>query len=443
MTTLAAAAQAVGLDFGFAWQNNARDGSGAYYTGITPEQLIRMNDIVLGEGSIVSPGDDMSWAKIQPTQGAFSWTSIDELVGWALAYDKRFVQAGHIVYHLNLPSWVTSITNPTTLRTVLEDHVTANVSHFETQIMQWNVVNEVIAGFESTPNYYRQSHWYNVLGESYVKYAFDAAASVATSEQSLIWNDNGAVETAGPTWFDNQKAQLVRWLDEGVRIDGWGTQLHLNEAVNASAAVMVDRLNQIAELGLDIYITELDVTDTPYTGTAESIKQQCADYLLSRLGPICADVPALKHVVSWSPTDTVSWLNDFLGPRGDGIPRTGNPYDRQDPAQPNPMRQAIIDSFGQRDLANPTGNVANALTNDRATITVATPSTAIEVRFGTDVLVDHNGLALTSPGVLADEASATLDDQSSVALLDNEVNSLTGQTTTGSESVTLTLTGGT
>jgi|GEM_PF-3063414 len=90
-----------------------------------------------------------------------------------------------------------------------------------------------------------------------------------------------------------------------------------------------------------------------------------------------------------------------------------------------------------------TGNVANVLTNDRATITVANATAALLARLGTDVLVDHNSLALTSPGRLTDETSAALNDQSALALLDNAVDALAGQTTTGSESVTLTLTGGT
>ena len=53
MTTLAAAAQAVGLDFGFAWQNNMRDGSVAYFYDISSYQLIRMNDIVCGDGYVI------------------------------------------------------------------------------------------------------------------------------------------------------------------------------------------------------------------------------------------------------------------------------------------------------------------------------------------------------------------------------------------------------
>jgi endo-1,4-beta-xylanase len=430
MATLTEAAQAVGLDFGFAFR---ADKIATYPTTAT---------LVASQSSLLVDTTDQLMAILQPSQGVFTWTQADSLVSWGQLNNLRMVQGGHLLWGSFLPSWVTDITNATTLRSVLETHVQTVISHFGTSVRHWNVTNEVIATFNGNPNGYRTSHWWSILGEDHVRYAFDAAAAVASADTKLIWNDFN-FEAAPSSEFDATLAQLIRWLNDGVRIDGVGSQMHMNPSSVCSPAELVDRFGQIADLGLDICITELDVYDTAYTGTAEEIKQQCADLVFSMLSEVCRDVDRLTHVVCWSPTDEISWLNSHLGPRGDAIPRTGNPYDRQDPPQPNPMRQAIIDSFGQRDLVNPTGNVANTLTNDRATITVATPSTAIEVRFGTDVLVDHNGLALTSPGVLADETSATLDDESSLALLDNEVNSLTGQTTTGSESVTLTLTGGT
>jgi endo-1,4-beta-xylanase len=457
MTTLAAAAAAVGLDLGFTWQNNERDGSIAYYYGISTEHLLAHNAVVTGEASMLFHGD-LTWGVASgnvlpstPTSTAgWDWSASDALDAWAAGYGMKRCSS-NIVSNTGV-GWLSTGMSASDMRSYLETWVTTAVARYP-RIRYWCLLNEAIAAWEGNANGYRSSPMLTVLGESYVKYAFDAAVAASQPGQQFIWNDNHAIEdnyssgtgaVAGQSAFQCLYAQLVRWLNDGVRIDGVGAQFHLSETVNASASVMVDRMNQIADLGLDIYITELDITDTSYTGTAASIKQQCADFTYDRLSTICRDVSRLKFVNLWGTSDAVSWLNSYLGPRGDGIPRTGNCYDRSDPPLPNPMRQALIDAMLLRaPVFDVTGNVANTLTNDRATITVATPSTAIEVRFGTDVLVDHNGLALTSPGRLTDETSATLDDQSSLALLDNEVNSLTGQTTTGSESVTLTLTGGT
>jgi GH35 family endo-1,4-beta-xylanase len=431
MTTLAAAAQAVGLDFGFA------------FTGDKIATYPTTADMIADQSSILTDAGFQLISTLQPSQGVFNFTPADSLVSWGQSNNLRMVQGGHLIYGSFLPSWVTAITNATTLRSVLETHVQTVISHFGASVRHWNVTNEVIAVPNGNPGGYRTSHWYTTLGDQFIKYAFDAAAAVASTDTKLIWNDYN-FENTSSTHFEATLVQLERWLDDGVRIDGVGSQMHMNPPSVCSPAELVDRYGQMTDLGLDICITELDVYDTAYTGTAEEIKQQCADLVLSMLSEVCRDVDRLTHVICWGATDEISWLNDSLGPRGDGIPRTGNPYDRSDPPLPNPMRQALIDAFGERAPAfDTTGNVANALINDRATITVATPSTAIEVRFGTDMLTDQNGLPLTGLASLTDETSATLNDESSLALLDNGAVALAGQTTTGSESVTLTLTGGT
>jgi endo-1,4-beta-xylanase len=437
MTTLAEVATSRGLDFGFASTS-------------TKVASYPSTALMAAEQSSIAVDDvNQCMSLLQPSQGVFTYTQADAFQAWSAANGLRLVQGGHLVWDELIPAWATAITNPVTLRAVMETHIQTVMSRFGQTVTQWNVVNEVIANFSSptpspNPGDFRSGHWYTYLGSDWVKYAFDAAEAVCPTGVKLVFNQAWMEWADAGVAFTGTYNLVESLLQDGVRIDGVGFQCHLRADTYCSGSELAARFQAFADLGLEVYVTELDVIDSAFTGTAESIKQQCADFMYQQMMPTIRDVSGLKHITCWSPTDEISWLNTYLGPRGDGIPRTGNLYDRSDPPQPNPMRQALIDAMLLRaPVFDTTGNVANTLTNDRATITVATPSTAIEVRFGTDVLVDHNGLALTSPGRLTDETSATLDDQSSLALLDNEVNSLTGQTTTGSESVTLTLTGGT
>jgi endo-1,4-beta-xylanase len=437
MTTLAEVATSRGLDFGFALTNTKV----LNYPSIAA--------VAAAQSTILTDEFQQCMSPLQPSQGVFTYTQADALQTWAAVNGLQLVQGGHLVWKELIPAWATAITNPVTLRAVMETHIQTVISRFGQTVTQWNVVNEVISNFSSptpspNPGDFRPGHWYDYIGSDYVKYAFDAAQAVCPTGVKLVFNQAWMEFADAGVAFTGTYNLVQSLLQQGVRIDGVGFQCHLRADFFCSGSELAARFQAFADLGLEVYVTELDVDDSQFTGTPESIKQQCADFMYQQMMPTIRDVSALKHITCWSPTDEISWLNDSLGPRGDGIPRTGNLYDRQDPPQPNPMRQALIDAMLLRaPVFDTSGNVANTLTNDRATITVATPGTAIEVRFGTDVLVDHNGLALTSPGVLADETSATLNDQSSLALLDNEVNSLAGQTTTGSESVTLTLTGGT
>ena len=394
MPTLTEAARAVGIDFGFQWSQTYR----SLYPGTT--------NVLATEGAYVAPGD-WKGPSINPSSGVYNWTALDSFATWVESYDLRYTQ-GYCVGGNSgdgvtggIPAYIQADTNPTTLRTKLENFVTGFVSHWGSRIETWMLCNEIIASWQGNPNGYRTNHYWTYLGDDYVKYALDAAAAASVPGQAFIWGDNHAIEDASPTAFDNVKAQLVRWLDAGVRIDGFGAQFHLNAGDTPTPSEAVDRLNQMAALGLDIYIFEFDITDTPYTGTADSIKQQCADYTLAMLGPICRDVPRLKHLTCWSPTDAASWLNSFLGARGDAIPRTGNPYDRSDPPQPNPMRQALLDAFA---LRPPIG--VNAVLTPKPLPSVVILSKAVSA-----VLTDQNGAPIGEQSSLDDESAQPLTDQ--------------------------------
>ena len=44
--------------------------------------------IVAGQFSLVTPGNEMKWQVVEPTQGAFDWSGADQLVAFAKANDQ-------------------------------------------------------------------------------------------------------------------------------------------------------------------------------------------------------------------------------------------------------------------------------------------------------------------------------------------------------------------
>jgi endo-1,4-beta-xylanase len=97
-------------------------------------------------------------------------------------------------------------------------------------------------------------NWYNIIGEDYIWHAFNFAKKYAPANIALFYNDyNEQFKTATLESF----VKTLVDKDGNYLIDGIGLQAHLyTEDSLTEYFKMVDRL---AELGLKIEITELDV----------------------------------------------------------------------------------------------------------------------------------------------------------------------------------------
>lgn len=170
----------------------------------------------------------------------------------------------------------------------------------------WDVVNEAwtdggqprTAGSNNTSN--GNSAWVQVFGDnSFIEYAFKFARQYAPEGCKLYYNDyNEYID--GKT---NAICEMATDLKAKGLIDGIGMQSHL--ATNfPSAAQYKKALAKFATLGLDIQVTELDITtsDTSEAGleTQAQIYSDIMDALVEYSDSISA-------VVFWGVTDDQSW----------------------------------------------------------------------------------------------------------------------------------------
>ena len=127
-------------------------------------------------------------------------------------------------------------------------------------------------------------------------------AHAADPNAKLVYNDYG-IETINAK--STAVYNLVKSLRAaGVPIDGVGIQAHLGQH-GLDVRSFADNLARFADLGVELYITELDVALDHNPPTADDLAAQAAVYR-SVLDTVLLQ-PAVKTFQMWGHTDRYSW----------------------------------------------------------------------------------------------------------------------------------------
>lgn len=301
--------------------------SGRYFGAAARIDQIRqdaaLRRAVLDDCAWITPEFHMNWDYVAPRSGAWNFRAADGLVGFASDAGLR-VRGHSLIWDQSTPAWAQAALAEDRDWALVARHFRAVMLRWGPRVQAWNVVNEPIArdGEGLLPSVFHQA-----FGPDYVRRALEEARAL-DPEARLAVNDYG-FEYDNPTEAARRRS-FVRLLEElkakGAPLDEVGVQAHLDLGKGGVKATVVGPfLQAIADLGLRIVITELDVRERDFASPLAERDRRVADEVRRYLD-VALDQPAVDGVVAWGLSDRDSWLQtpDLVARRS---LNRGLPYD--------------------------------------------------------------------------------------------------------------------
>lgn len=266
---------------------------------------------------------------IQPVEGEFDFDLPDKFVEYGLQNDYYIV--GHcLVWHSQAPRWffVDEEGNDVSRELLIErmrTHIFTVVGRYKGKVDCWDVVNEA---FEDDGSW-RKTKFLEIIGEEFMELAFQFA-NEADPGAELMYNDYSMTNKG-------RREAVVKMVNhlkaKGIRIDGVGMQAHFG-LDHPSFKNLEESILAFSGTGVDVHITELDVTVLPSPDRRVGADVAASFEYQEKMNPYKEGLPAemeeklnqryldffnmflkhadkIKRVTTWGISDIHSWKNDW------------------------------------------------------------------------------------------------------------------------------------
>ncbi len=294
-------------------------------------------EAVIANCQLIVPEGEMKWAMLRPARGQYRFEKADALVDFAR--QNRLGIRGHtLAWFGGMPAWTEAIATRAEAERELVDHIETVVSRYRGAVLSWDVVNEPLVDWPKDATSLRPSIWTKLLGPDHIPIALRTTAA-ADPDTRLVINEFD-VEFEGPRFAARREAllQLLRSLCErGVPLHAVGLQAHLYADRTIDRDGLQAFLSEVAELKLDVVITELDVIDDELPADIDERDARVAGMAGRFLETVC-EVVRPKAILTWGLSDRYTWV-PIYHKRADGMPNRPLPLDAD--FRPKPLFDVI------------------------------------------------------------------------------------------------------
>lgn len=286
-----------------------------------PRYPLQTNDqyrtLFLREFNAITINVGMMAMRASPTESIDdAFVYLDSIVDFATANDMK-IFFHHLVWHEANPSWLAQQScDPETMGQLMQSHIQDVVGRYRGKIYAYSVVNEPFD--ERFNSAIWSDPWMECMGEEYIAQAFRWAHQ-ADPAALLYLNEFNAESTTGESGHVRKSDALydlvAQLVADSVPIDGVGLQMHtdLGGRIFRSPpdrSGVSQNMDRLAALGLDVWITEMDVAIFNGTGSSsDKLSQQATVY--GEAMDLCLTHAACKGLIVWGLTDEYSWVYEL------------------------------------------------------------------------------------------------------------------------------------
>ena len=300
--------------------------------------------LIAHECDIVTPGIEAKWAYTEPHEGMFRFGPMDRLADFARRRGLR-LHMHNLIWAVGLPKWTLAAIAEGREASVMARHIGALVSRYQDKVDSWDVINEPAdPRWPSGPEGLCTTPWRQGLGPAFVRDALTDTSRSNPRAKLLINDDDLEYEAPDRTRKRDTYIRLLSALKEqDVPLHGFGLEAHLKPWRTIADREYRRFLRQLGDLGLQIYVTELDVCDRTLPPDIAS-RDAAVAAMTKRYLDIVLDEPATTTIMTWGLSDRTTWMQrDPAGQRPDRLPPRPLPYDNYLNAKP--MRAALVSAL--------------------------------------------------------------------------------------------------
>jgi endo-1,4-beta-xylanase len=321
---------------GLALRNIAAAKGILYGSCVMEAQLAAKDDftaLLLEQCAVVVPENEMKWRWMSHQPGEEDFSVPDRIVDFA-ARHRLAIRGHNLLWYWQTPDWFKALPDRASAERAMVERVTAMCRRYRGRVFCWDVVNEPIYVGHGRADALRRTVFLDQIGPDYLDLAYHAARA-ADPAAALVVNEYGILYD---TQEEEQKRNAVlrlleRMRRKGTPVDALGVEAHLDAGGAPFSATKLRRFfADVASLGLELQITELDVTDehapAPIAPRDRMVAEAYAQFLDTALAE-----PAVTVLLTWGLSDRHSWIVrrecSETGWRKDGLPPRPLPFDAE------------------------------------------------------------------------------------------------------------------